>query len=110
MPRRSTRARELGLGDSYHLDPAEAVRDADLVIVCVPVGACGSVGQAIANALKPGAIVTDVGSIKGSVITQMKPLLPKGVHFVPGASGCRHGVFRTGRRLCRRCSRTAGAS
>jgi cyclohexadieny/prephenate dehydrogenase len=77
------RARELGLGDSYHLDPSEAVRDADLVILCVPVGACGSVGQVIANALKPGAIVSDVGSVKGSVIKQLKPVLPKGVHLVP---------------------------
>jgi cyclohexadieny/prephenate dehydrogenase len=77
------RARELGLGDSYHVDPAEAVRDADLVILCVPVGACGSAGQAIAGALKPGAIVSDVGSVKGSVVKQLKPVLPQGVHLVP---------------------------
>jgi cyclohexadieny/prephenate dehydrogenase len=78
------RAEELGLGDSYHVDPAEAVRDADLVIVSVPVGASGAVAEAISPALKPGAILTDVGSTKGSVIAQMKPHVPAGVHFIPG--------------------------
>lgn len=78
------RARELRLGDSYHPDAAEAVRNADLVIVCVPVGASGAVAADIAGALKPGAIVTDVGSTKGSVISQMQPYLPDNVHFVPG--------------------------
>lgn len=78
------RAKELNLGDEYHLDAAEAVNGADLVIVCVPVGACEAVAQTIAPALKEGAIVTDVGSVKGSVIKQMKPYLPNTVHFVPG--------------------------
>ena len=78
------RAGELGLGDSYHIDPREAVHDADLVIVSVPVGASGAVAEAIAPALKPGAILTDVGSTKGSVIAQMQPHVPAGVHFVPG--------------------------
>lgn len=78
------RARELGLGDSYTTDPAEAVRDADLVIVSVPVGASGAVAAAISGALKPGAIVTDVGSTKRSVIDQMAPHMPQGVHFIPG--------------------------
>jgi cyclohexadieny/prephenate dehydrogenase len=77
------RARELGLGDNYHLDPAQAVRDADLVVLCVPVGACGSLGQAIAGSLKAGAIVSDVGSVKGSVVKQLNPVLPLGVHLVP---------------------------
>ena len=62
------RARELGLGDFYTLDPAEAVAGADLVIVCVPVGASEAVAEAIAPALKPGAIVSDVGSVKTSVV------------------------------------------
>ena len=78
------RARELGLGDSYTTDPAEAVRDADLVVVSVPVGSSGDVASAIAPALKPGAIVTDVGSTKSSVIAQMQPHIPAGVHFIPG--------------------------
>lgn len=78
------RARELELGDSYHEDAALAVADADLVIVSVPVGASGEVARAIKGSLKPGAIVTDVGSTKASVIAQMAPQLPGHVHFIPG--------------------------
>jgi cyclohexadieny/prephenate dehydrogenase len=78
------RAEALGLGDSYAVDGAQAVRDADLVVVSVPVGASGAVAQAIAGALKPGAILTDVGSTKGSVLAQMAPYVPAGVHFIPG--------------------------
>ncbi len=78
------RALELGLGDSYTTDAAEAVRDADLVIVAVPVGASGAIAEQIAPALKPGAIVTDVGSTKRSVVSQMAPHIPAGVHFIPG--------------------------
>jgi len=78
------RARDLGLGDEYFAKAADAVADADLVIVSVPVGASGSVAREIAGALKPGAIVTDVGSTKQSVIEQMKPALPDFVHFIPG--------------------------
>jgi cyclohexadieny/prephenate dehydrogenase len=77
------RAEELGLGDSYHDDPGDAARDADCVILCVPVGASGAIAKAIASSLKPGAIVSDVGSVKASVIAQMAPRLPDGVHFVP---------------------------
>jgi cyclohexadieny/prephenate dehydrogenase len=77
-------AEELLLGDTYHDDPAEAVHDADLVIVSVPVGASGSVAEAIAPALKPAAIVTDCGSTKKSVIHDMTAYLPETVHFVPG--------------------------
>jgi cyclohexadieny/prephenate dehydrogenase len=78
------RAQELRLGDVYTTDAAEAVRDADLVIVSVPVGASGAVAAEIAPALKPGATVTDVGSTKRSVIAQMQPHIPEGVHFIPG--------------------------
>lgn len=77
------RARELDLGDSYATDPAEAARGADLVIISVPVGASGEVAEAIGPILKPGAIVSDVGSVKTSVVRQMAPHLPDGVHFVP---------------------------
>lgn len=77
-------ARALGLGDAYHLDPKEAVADADLVIVSVPVGSSGEVAKAIGPALKPGSILTDVGSTKASVIAQMAPEVPDGVHFIPG--------------------------
>jgi cyclohexadieny/prephenate dehydrogenase len=78
------RAKELKLGDSYSTDMAEAVRDADLVIVSVPVGSSGAVAEAIASSLKHDAVVTDVGSTKASVIAQMQPHIPAGVHFIPG--------------------------
>jgi cyclohexadieny/prephenate dehydrogenase len=78
------RARELDLGDAYVAGAADAVREADLVIVSVPVGASGAVAQAIRTSLKPGAILTDVGSTKRSVIDQMLPHVPAGVHFIPG--------------------------
>jgi cyclohexadieny/prephenate dehydrogenase len=77
-------ALQLGLIDEAYENAAEAVRDADLVILCVPVGACGTVAREIAPHLKPGAIVTDVGSVKGSVVADVAPHIPEGVHFVPG--------------------------
>ena len=77
------RAEALKLGDSYHAEAADAARDADCIILCTPVGVCGAVAGAIAGALKPGAIVSDVGSVKASVIAQVRPHLPDGVHFVP---------------------------
>jgi cyclohexadieny/prephenate dehydrogenase len=76
-------AERLELGDRYTMDAADAVRDADLVIVSVPVGASGDVARTIGPALKSGAIVSDVGSVKESVIRMMQPHLPKNVHFVP---------------------------
>jgi cyclohexadieny/prephenate dehydrogenase len=80
-----TRARvaELGIVDAVVATNVEAVADADLVILCIPVGACGEAAQEIASHLKPGAIVSDVGSVKGAVVKDMAPHLPKGVHFVP---------------------------
>lgn len=78
------RAEELELGDRYTPSSADAVKDADLVIVSVPVGASESVAKEIAAHLKPGAIVTDVGSTKASVIAQMQPHMPANVHFIPG--------------------------
>ncbi len=77
-------ARRLNLGDHYSLDPAETVAGADLVIICTPVGACAAVTEAFAGALAPGAIVSDVGSVKQAVIRDVAPLLPEGVHLVPG--------------------------
>lgn len=80
-----TRARvaELGVVDRVVETNIEAVTDADLVVLSIPVGACGPVAQEIAGYLKPGAIVSDVGSVKGSVVRDMTPFLPAGVHFVP---------------------------
>lgn len=77
-------AEDLDLGDSYTLDPAEAVKDADLVIICTPMGAYEGVSRAIHDTLKPGAIVSDVGSVKASAVRDIAPHLPDGVHLVPG--------------------------
>jgi cyclohexadieny/prephenate dehydrogenase len=77
------RIAELGIVDAVVETNAEAVRDADLVILCIPVGACGPVAQEIADHLKPGAIVSDVGSVKGTVVRDMAPHLPAAAHFVP---------------------------
>ena len=77
-------AEALGLGDSYHLDAAEAVKGADLVIICAPVLAYEAIMDTIAPALEPGAILSDVGSVKAHVVRAMKPRLPAGVHLVPG--------------------------
>ncbi len=74
----------LGLVDTVHAHPAEAVAAADLVVLCIPVGANREVMTAIAPALKPGAILTDVGSVKAEVIRHIEPLVPDGIHFIPG--------------------------
>jgi cyclohexadieny/prephenate dehydrogenase len=62
----------------------EAVAGADLVVLCVPVGAMGALASEIGPHLKPGAVVTDVGSVKQAVVDAVGPHLPKGVHFIPG--------------------------
>jgi len=77
------RVRELGIADEATTDVAAGVTNADLVVLCVPVGVCGAVAEAMKPALKPGCIVSDVGSVKASVIAQVQPHLPEGVHFVP---------------------------
>lgn len=76
-------ARRIGLCDRVCDSAIEAVQDADLVVLCVPVGAMGVVAAEIAPHLKPGATVSDVGSVKGHVIRDVLPHLPDGVHFVP---------------------------
>ena len=82
-PATRARVQELGIVDRVVDTNAEAVKDADLVILCIPVGACGPVAEEIAPHLKPGAIVSDVGSVKGAVVREMSPHLPKSVHFIP---------------------------
>ena len=74
----------LGLVDSIHPSAAEAVEDADLVVLCVPVGANAEVAAQIGPHLKAGAIVTDVGSVKGAPLRDIAPHIPPGVHLVPG--------------------------
>jgi cyclohexadieny/prephenate dehydrogenase len=74
---------ELGIADQVVDTNAAAAAGADLVIVSIPVGQCGAVAREIAGHLKPGAIVSDVGSVKADVIRDMAPHLPASVHFVP---------------------------
>lgn len=76
-------ARRLGLCDVVCDSLEEVVKDADLVVLAVPVGAMGGVAETIAPHLKPGATVTDVGSVKRAVIEAVRPHIPEGVNFVP---------------------------
>ncbi len=76
-------ARRIGLCDRVCDSAAEAVEGADLVVLCVPVGVMGAVAEEITGALKPGATLTDVGSVKRDVIASVGPHVPKGVHFIP---------------------------
>jgi cyclohexadieny/prephenate dehydrogenase len=89
---------ELGLADSVSLEATDAVKDADLVVLCAPLGTYGAIAEAIAPALKPGAIITDVGSCKQSVIDDVRPHLPEGVHLVPGhpVAGTEHSGPESG--------------
>jgi cyclohexadieny/prephenate dehydrogenase len=79
------RVREIGasFADEVAETGTDAAKDADLIVVAVPVGACGAVAKEIAQSLKAGAILSDVGSVKGSVARDMGPFVPKGVHFIP---------------------------
>jgi cyclohexadieny/prephenate dehydrogenase len=81
-----TRARvaELGIVDRIEADPAGAVAGADCVILCTPVGTFRALAEQIGPHLCQGAIVSDVGSTKQSVLRDVAPHIPPGVHFVPG--------------------------
>lgn len=76
-------AAEIGFCDRIVATPIEAVKDADLIILATPVGAMGDIAAEIAPYLKPGAVVTDVGSVKKAVIEAVAPHIPEGVHFIP---------------------------
>ncbi|WP_071481953.1 prephenate/arogenate dehydrogenase family protein [Roseinatronobacter bogoriensis] len=91
-------AQEIGLVDQVFDTAAEAVVDADLVVLCVPVGAMEAVAREIAPHLAPGATVTDVGSVKQAVIDSVAPHLPAGSHFIPGhpLAGTEHSGPRSG--------------
>ena len=82
-PATRRRVAELGLADQIVEGNGAAAAGADLVIACVPVGACGEIAQEIGPHLTPGAIVSDVGSVKAAIVRDMAPHLPQGVHFVP---------------------------
>lgn len=76
-------ARDIGLCDVVADSPAQAVAEADLVVLCVPVGAMGAVAAEIAPHLRAGAVISDVGSTKRAVIEAVAPHLPDSVHFIP---------------------------
>lgn len=82
-PATRERVRELGFADRVTDTAAEAVEGADAVILCAPVGANAAIMAEIAPHLEPGAILSDVGSTKGSVVRDLSPLLPPGVHLIP---------------------------
>ena len=77
------RVAELGFADRCEIDPVKAVASADCVILCSPVGTYAELAERIAPALMPGAILTDVGSTKQSVVRDVGPFVPEGVHFIP---------------------------
>jgi cyclohexadieny/prephenate dehydrogenase len=91
-------AADIGLCDRITATVAEAVQGADLVVLCVPPGAMGAVAAEIAPHLAQGATVSDVGSVKRDVITQVGPHIPAGVHFVPAhpLAGTEHSGPRAG--------------
>lgn len=74
---------KLGFADSISLDPREVVQDADLVVICSPVGTYAAIGETIKGSLKPGAILSDVGSVKEAVVRDLGAIVPAGVHLVP---------------------------
>jgi cyclohexadieny/prephenate dehydrogenase len=97
-PATLAKVQALRLADRATLDPAEAARGADLVVICTPMGAYEEVAQAIAPVLKPGAIVSDVGSVKQAAIAALAPHLPKHIHLVPGhpVAGTEHSGPESG--------------
>ncbi len=77
------RALRIGVIDHIGQGSAHAVEDADVVVLASPVGTFGAIIREIASRLKPGAIVTDVGSVKGALIREFEDAIPAQVHFVP---------------------------
>ena len=91
-------AQEIGFCDRITETAAEAVQGADLVVLAVPVGVMGAIAQDIAPHLKPGATLTDVGSVKRHVVDSVSPFVPEGVHFIPShpLAGTEHSGPRSG--------------
>lgn len=77
-------ARDIGLCDQVFDNIPDTVKDADLIVLCVPVGVMGDIAREMAPHLKPGATITDVGSVKADVIANVAPHVPENVHFIPG--------------------------
>ena len=86
VPRAETRARAqaAGFADSLHAEIGPTVEGADLVVLATPIGAYGALAREIAPYIEKGAILTDVGSVKETVIRDIGPHVPEGVHFIPG--------------------------
>lgn len=99
---RSTRtrdtARRIGLCDQVVDTLQDAVKNADLIVLCIPVGAMGQVAKEIAPFLKLGSTLSDVGSVKRTVIDEVAPHVPDGVHFVPAhpLAGTEHSGPQSG--------------
>ncbi len=93
-----SRARDLGIADSIHDGPSDAVREADCVVLCTPVGTYRAISKAMAPFLKPGCVVSDVGSVKRAPLRDMRPNLPDSVHLVPGhpVAGTEHSGPESG--------------
>ncbi len=84
VPDVNAAALEVGFVDRVTPNAREAVEGADLVVLATPVGAMGTVAEAIGPHLSAGTTVTDVGSVKRAVVEAVKPHIPPGVHFIPG--------------------------
>jgi cyclohexadieny/prephenate dehydrogenase len=78
------KAAEIGFVDSIHDSASQAAENADLVIICTPIGAYGAIAKEISGSLMPGAILSDVGSVKKAVIESLQEHVPDNVHFIPG--------------------------
>ncbi|MBI5410221.1 MAG: prephenate dehydrogenase/arogenate dehydrogenase family protein [Nitrospirae bacterium] len=76
------KAKRLGIIDNYSTSHAEGIKDADLILLAVPVGQFEAIVGNIRGGIKKGAIVTDVGSVKALIVKKIEPLMPEGVHFV----------------------------
>ncbi len=89
------RARNMGIVDVLASDPASACSDADLVLLAAPTGSFLELVKEAAPSFKKGAIVTDVGSVKGDLVQELERLMPPDVHFIgshPIAGSDRSGI------------------
>src|SRR5260370_22716548 len=108
-------AQRLGMIDEYSRDPLVAARGADLLLLAVPVRSAAAVARACVPVLRPGAVVSDVGSVKESVVRDVEAVLPAGLPFVgahPIAGTAASGAAAAGAALFRRsrCIVTPGRS
>lgn len=89
------RAKAAGIIDSYASDPASACMDADLILIASPLGSFTDLIRKAAPAIKHGAVVTDVGSVKGSLVQEIEGMMPEGANFIgshPIAGSDRSGM------------------